>query len=241
MYRNQFKSGYIFLRLFFKNRPFRATLLYLLNKWKSSYQKQPLGYFHECKNYEEVRIKNKIAYSQRLKFIKSLNKNELLGLERDINKFLNAFNLGREWFLTITDYIISLWLSPPIYNLDIRDKNKRVMLILNPDTSVEDIEDAYWFIKERQKKLWPNFKRPNFSMKSFRNIFIMFRDLEEKFNNKSNEYYDTTTDEWGEQKINDKAIVAKIFENEDDINEKTDKKRVANLRQARHRFWQKTM
>ena len=148
------KNGHMFLlRLLNSEKGCASRLEELLNKWPSPDRDEPLEIASEDKT-QEIKKKRKQAMSQRIKFIISLQKeNKLLKFIYDILDFLEKYNLGKEWFIPITDYIISLWFFPPIYNLDIQKTDKRVLLTLNPDTSLNDIKDAWTEIKRKQKEL----------------------------------------------------------------------------------------
>lgn len=234
MYRNLYKDGYIFMLSLYTDKMFRVVLLSLQGKWKSPYTKKPAGYAWECKSYREVRKKNNVAYKQRKIFLESLQAEKRTEFFKDINKFLSTFNLGEEWLITITDYTISAWLSPPIYNLHTKEigqsGKKRLVLILNPDTSIDDIKEAWWLIDKKQKELWPNFERPNFSIKSFRNLFIAIQDLQER---------SKRSDTIESQKDKDLDIVVKIWTDAEDDSTAADKKRRSNLRQIRSRLKRK--
>lgn len=174
-YKNLIKNYYIFWHLFFTDKTFQLLFLYLYDKYqKSPYRIQPLGCFLDYKNYKKIQEK---AYLQRLAFLNSLDKDNKFKLFNDIDRFLITNNLGEEWFNVIADYLISSWFCPPIYNLHISNDNRRslknrIVLLLNPDTSIDDIKEAWWWISKKQKELYPNFKRPNFSMRSLRNLSI---------------------------------------------------------------------
>ncbi|MBI2057939.1 MAG: hypothetical protein HYT63_03070 [Candidatus Yanofskybacteria bacterium] len=92
-----------------------------------------------------------------------------------IDKFLLKHNLGKEWDLAITTYLITGFICPPIFNLQIEEaedefKKKRVVLLLNPDTTIEDIKNQWDVISKRQKELWPDFKKASLRKTSFRNL-----------------------------------------------------------------------
>lgn len=144
---------------------------------------------------------------------------------QDIRKLAHDSGLGDEWLSTLVSVVIDHWLFPPIYNLHIQadEKKKRVVLELNPDTSLDDIKVALAEIQYLQRKLSPDFKKHNFTDNSFRNLGILKKDLLIR-----------TTDD--DVELNDLDIAGRIWSNEEDINEKTDKKRVYRLRQTRHRL-----
>jgi len=233
------KNGYIFfLKLLNFRKDFLIDLEKLQNKWPSKYRKKPLGFAWDYKR-EEVIKKRKLAYSQRIKFINSIKKKDKApDFYKDINDFLKKYDFGYEWFTSIINYVVSLWLFPPLYNLDIENSDKRVLITLNPDTSLDDIRAAWPKIKKKQKELWPNFKKINLTQKSFKNLNIAIRDLEERYTKPKEE---TSYSGEGEEKykLTDLDIAGKIWEEEKDITAKTDKKRKQNLRQIRRRYTNK--
>ena len=109
--KNLLKNGYLFLLRLYKKKDFAIDLKELIKKWPSPYQKKPLGYVWHYDNSKSVNEKNKEAYSQRQTYIKSLQKKGIvMDFHNDINAFIEKHALGGEWFLAITDYIISFWL-----------------------------------------------------------------------------------------------------------------------------------
>ncbi len=243
-YRNLFKNSFIFLDSLYTNKKFSDSITGLVDKWKSEHLKKPMGWFFDSDSYDEVKRKNAIAYSKRTAFINSLSAQKAIALSNDIDEFLDKNDLGQEWFNTITDFIISWWFSPPIYNLYIKaEKNKkekrRLVLTLNPDTSVDDIAEAWFWIKKQQKKLWPNFKRQNFSKASMNNLSIALKDIEIRAT--KGIVYDTRGEDGKIQ--DDSAIdldrVGQIWESATNDDEARDRKRVNELRTIRKRFREK--
>jgi len=92
----------------------------------------------------------------------------------EIRKFSNFFNLGEEWILPLATLVLRGILCPPLFNLKITsgvsDEKGWVYLELGPNTSLSDIELAWPEIKARQSALWPNFKKTNFTKKSFEHL-----------------------------------------------------------------------
>ena len=153
-----FKNIYRFKKLWWKNDAFLVSLGLLLEKWNSSYkEREPLGFCWFLKDYAEIRKRNAIAYERRVSFANSLDTNKLVEFEKDISEFLAKFELGKEWFITIADFILSRWIYPPMFNLNIREDegvNGRPILAVeyNPDTSKEDVDEAWQYINERKKE-----------------------------------------------------------------------------------------
>jgi hypothetical protein len=230
--RNFAKNGYLFELKFCKGKYFGNDLIMLDNKWPSPYRKKPLGLAHRIEDLSIIHKNDAQALKQRIKFINN-DDDKISALTDDINSFIRKHGLGDEWFLTIADYLISRWLHVPEPNLCIKEDDKRVILVLNPDTSLDDIKDIWLIIKKKQEKLWPDYKKTNFSKKMFRNLDIAISDIIER----SVKQFDNS--EYGECKTNDLAVVANIWNNEDNISSEADKKRRAILRQNRKRFLDK--
>lgn len=100
-------------------------------------------------------------------------------LTKDINALLVAYSLGQEWEDTIVVLLLTGKLCPPLYNFYInfeagRRFAKRLVLVLNPDTSIEDLrvgwEQISLFQKAIQKTFWPNYKKHNLTKKSFKQL-----------------------------------------------------------------------
>lgn len=242
--KNLVKNGYLFKsRLFSKKTDFIIGLTELLKRWPSAYRKNELGWCWKYKNYKDVNKKRFIATSQRIKFIKSLKeKNKFEKFCDDIYDFLKKYGLGLEWSDTIIDVIVSAWFFPPFRNFDIlcrgAKNKKRVGLILNPDTSLEDIENAWPEIKTMQKESWPDFKKINITKKSFTNLDIAIKDMEKRlFGNKEEE----TDDDFGPRKykLTDSDLSGLFWEDENDISTEADAKRMVRLRKIRQRFKEK--
>jgi len=139
----------------------------------------------------------------------------------DVLGLAQGSGLGNEWLSTLVSLIIDHWFFPPIHNLNIKpdEGKKRVVLELNPDTSIDDIMVAWEEIQHYQKKLYPGFKKVNFTKKSFKHLNIHKKSLVAKTKKNSDMY-----------------IVADIWADAEDNKPETDKKRRSNLRQIRHRM-----
>lgn len=239
--KNSLRNDYLFLSKIYTDKAFRCDLLKIFDKWPSSYREKSLGYHREYRDLKKIKENNALAYKQRVKFIEDLDKEDRVSdFYNDINSLINKYDFGREWFLTVTDFIISDWFYPPHENLNVNEDNKRVVLTLNPDTSLDDIEAIWPTIKEKQKKLWPNYKKTNFSKKMFKNLQVAIRDKEEK---KASGGVETdNVSNLQKYKISDLDLVSKIWKyegSEDDApleSEEADRKKVVNLRQIRKRF-----
>ncbi len=240
--KNLIENGYLFKsRLFSKKTDFVVGFTDLLKKWPSPYRKKELGWFWQYKDYKDVNTKRSIATSQRIKFLKSLKeKNKFEKFCDDIYDFLKKYDLSFEWSDSIIDLIVSAWFFPPFRNFDIlcrgAKNKKRVGLILNPDTSLEDIKDAWPEIKNKQKESWPNFKKTNVTKKSFKNLDKGIKDIESKlFGTKEVE----DESDHRKYKLKDLDLAGLFWSDEENISKEADKKRMANLRQIRKRFKEK--
>lgn len=233
--KNFLKNGYLFSLKYIKEKDFGNDLMILDAKWPSSYRKKPLGVAHLTKDLHAIRKKDAEALKLRKKFINN-DDDKLMAITTDINYFISKHNLGDEWFFTIVDYLISRWLHVPEPNISVKEAGRRVELILNPDTSLDDIKAIWPIIQKKQMKLWPNCKKNNFSKKMFKNLSIAMQDLIEKAKNKGSELDAASGRKY---KIKDLDLVSKIWENEKDNSEEADRKKVPNLRQIRKRFLDK--
>ena len=221
------------MRRFFRDEDFYRELRGLFDKWPSSAQQtKPLGIAWD-QELSKRKGNDEKAYKQRVKFIESLSESKASDFYNDIQGFLKKHDLGEEWLLTMMDYIISGWVRPPMENLSIEEKGKRVVLVLNPDTSLEDLKDIWPKIKEEQMRLWPNYKKTNYSKKMFGNLFRTLHDRDKKAMERG---IRLDLAENKEYKMRDKDLVGELWEADEDISEETDRRRTANLRQMRKRF-----
>ena len=181
---------------------------------------------------------NEAFDTYRQRFRRSLNDLMALPIDKakectvDIFWFLYQFDLGKEWFNSTLTLILKNWFFPADFNLFVTKTDKeiesqRVVLELNPDTSLEDIEFAWKYIQGKQKELWPGFKRTNYSKKTAENLNIALADLRLRTVNG--------------KKINDLDMVAKIWPTAEDDSTifeslKDDQKKKNNLRQIRRRY-----
>ena len=104
-----------------------------------------------------------------------------------INIFLGQYGLGQEWFETLTILVLTQKLCPPRSNFSI-DKSfnrlytERVVLVLNPDTSIEDLKDGWSEIQAYQKIFWPEFKKTNLNKTKFTNLLRYLTAEHGRFN-----------------------------------------------------------
>jgi len=240
-----FKNGYLFKEQLFTNNDFAVSLKLLVDKWNPSYRDQkPLGYCWSYKDYKEVRKHNKIAYDRRVNFINSLSEGRISEFQKDIIVFLDKFNFGKEWLNTIADFILSMWLYPPMFNFlvdenDAESGKQKVLLKLNADTSLDDIKEGWQEIQKQQNNLYPAFKKRYFTKKSFENLSIAILDKKERACGVK-ETIDPSTGSRQEYKAKDMDIAGSIWDDVEDTSVVADQRRTVNLRQIRRRFKKKT-
>lgn len=102
--------------------------------------------------------------------IKDGDAEKIVMLSNDVNTFLGKYGFGHEWWLDLLTVILIGKFAPPFINFERRDEGKRVVLVLNPDTSLEDIKNNFDIIKTSQKSLWPDFHKSNASAKSSKQL-----------------------------------------------------------------------
>lgn len=122
----------------------------------------PLKYTKKRKSPRVVTFSGYEPFSNKIKYDKlSLEKwKKMDGSKRfeiltDINNFIERHILGKEWFQTILTVFLMGYLCPPSQNLYITKSpdKKRVIIELNPDTSIEDISSEYKLIEKNQKEV----------------------------------------------------------------------------------------
>lgn len=136
----------------------------------------------------EKRLSNRDRFaSSSRKIYGWLSSEKQKAVSEGIDSIMERYNLGNEWRETF--FIFSMTggiLIPPTLNLHIGDERNethffeerqddgqtysrlntpkyghlgRIVLVLNPDTSLDDIKDAWLIIKEAQRALWRGRKR----------------------------------------------------------------------------------
>ena len=191
--KNSAKNLLVFRRKLFYNHNFSEKLKALFDEYgeKEKVSSVFVGLLTK-ENWEDV-LNSKQNHKDALNKVRGFSSRKILKFFGDVRGFIKEFDLGGEWEHTLITFIISKKFCPPWQNFDI-DKNisrdrKRVVLILNPDTSLEDIEVFFDTIKNLQKKLLPDFKKTNLtqkSLKGFKKVFIseMVRIAEAEKENK---------------------------------------------------------
>jgi len=145
--------------------------------------------------------------------------------------------MGREWSMTIADFVVSGWLFHPNQNLYFykkEDGRKTVVLELNPDTSLADIKKVWPRIESAQKELRPKYKKQNVTVKMYDNLHIAISDVVERARGPLLD--DVSARKY---KTKDSDLVARLWNDPEDDSESADLRRKANLRKIRQRFSKK--
>lgn len=170
------KNYLSFSRKIFNDSNFSTKLQNLLNKYGDQEKIKSvipsIVSFDKWKanNYESI-LKSVSSKSARrgLVVVNAFDVNRKSEFFKSISDFLTEFDLGSEWKNTLITLVTTGEFYPPNKNFYIGrviyDK-KRVMITLNPDTSLEDLAYSWNLIKGFQKYLWPDFKKTNFTKKS---------------------------------------------------------------------------
>jgi hypothetical protein len=160
-----------------------------------------------------------------LETVRKISKKDRVALFYDLIDLLKISEFGYEWIPTLITLIIDRWFFPPRYNLHIRSDERimgkgRVVLELNPDTSIEDVEAAWPAIEKKQKELWPNHKKTNLHKKAIENLSLWEKRMLMSLDNPG---------------LSDMEAVVSLWGEDTDAPVKTDKARRARLRQIKHR------
>ena len=170
---------------------------------------------------------------------------------RQIHKLMKDYPIDPEWLSTIVDYIVLGVSIPPEFKLSIATKpilpskeelaskkkipwppNARVRLTLHPDTTLEDIEDAWETISKLKKESWTQYKPFRFSPKKITQYARIWEFDESKRRLSDEDKYEGLND--GMEKIwakspdykNDPAKLKKIIRNY----RKQNGKRIINIK-----------
>jgi hypothetical protein len=236
-----YKNQYIFEKIFWTSAhgSLFGKFLELFKKYapgKSAIVELPLHNKSPKVQLDGIEGHRKI-FAASLMEVKGWSKAKIAEFNADIEKLRLDLNLGAEWRTPIIAVIVSRYFFPPLYNLNITsDKNadgkRRVVLELNPDTSLDDLKSAWPKIRAAQKRGWPSFPKVNYTGKLFENLKLFKKGLA-----KGHERFETLNDakRKGGRKT-DREIVTEIWEDEEDISRGADLKRMARLRQNRHRM-----
>ncbi len=228
-----FKSYQLFQRLLL-TRP--ELVRAIDNIWKQYGYPKRISYFHNAKNVSEMNRQNREIYNKRIQFVKALKKEGLEAFHAKIQSLLNSNKLGQEWFITVADFIMLGHFMPPGKDLDIQVKKingrEAAYIEIGPETSIDDFELAMPKIKELQKKLYPNYKKRNYSPKFYKHVSTLLGVAEAKDNSLLLE--DVIT---GQKHIKTVAdIMSDLYISSNDISIKADKRRANNYSQTKRRI-----
>ena len=158
-------------------------------------------------------------FEERLKKEKKYN-----DFSEDIVKLIKKYNLGTYWFYYLELLIISNMYLAPIMNIKIEDEyskkysKKIVKIEIGPNTTLNDLKEAWCHIKNTQERVYGKFKK----------IY-----LPDNIGQKLVKYIER--ENLKEQKgFNDLEIIATMFEDKEDENSSVEKdlKRVNNLKKS---------
>lgn len=178
LFKTAIKNEHLFYRMILKKQHTFFTQLLKISA-KYSPLKPDLG-IQEFNSISRFTKRDKII-SIGWKCAYLLPHEKRLDFMKEISAILKTHSLGKEWQETLVTYTMIGSLCPPIYNLYIEKEEVRmppsdewgklrVSLVLNPDTSIADINNAWPQIKKTQKSLWNGFKGFNLTKNSVRDL-----------------------------------------------------------------------
>jgi len=198
--KNSAKNLLFFRRKLFYDNDFREKLEELFDEYNDKEKANSAFVRLLTKENWEDNIHSKQIHNEALDKVRDFGSEKAKNFLISVRNFMKEFDLGGELKHTLITFIVLGKFCPPWRNFDIDMKSskekKKVVLILNPDTSLEDIEVFFDTIKSLQKKLAPDFKKINMTKKSlgnFRKVFVseMVRITEaEKENKEKITFYD---------------------------------------------------
>lgn len=198
--KNSAKNLLFFRRKLFYDNDFREKLEELFDEYNDKEKANSAFVRLLTKENWEDNIHSKQIHNEALDKVRDFGSEKAKNFLISVRNFMKEFDLGGELKHTLITFIVLGKFCPPWKNFDIDMKSskekKKVVLILNPDTSLEDIEVFFDTIKDLQKKLAPDFKKINMTKKSlgnFRKVFVseMVRITEaEKENKEKITFYD---------------------------------------------------
>jgi hypothetical protein len=230
------KNGILLLGLYLTQIEFRKAVAKIREDFKIKHSK---SFFEknifQLSPQELKKESNQLQYHNEteeevFKFLEGLNEVRHRDFLKAITGILNLEGLGLEWINSIINLVVSDSLTVPIYNLAIMAdvENQVLSLCINPDTSIQDIKNAWKRIEEAKKAAFGKVKKRYVTNKSLNHIFLYCHYYSTKYNlQKENPRG---------HKITDLDVIGKMFENESDITKKTDKKRVNMVRQVLRRI-----
>ena len=236
------------VKLLLCTRVLTKELNILTQKWEINKTNSKPFFAYDAKSmkgYNDAIIKRDEVFKNFYNNLKLKGENLRTEFYKDIVELCYKLNLGQEWYDYIKWMLVCDFFSYPFYNLSI-DTNKndieyhknkgKVILTLNPDTSIEDIKALWPEIKKKQKELWPNFRKENYSPKIKEKSNIIIRDIIER-GNREITYYDPVEEKNIAFSKNDEDIVSSIPEipGRNKLG-KPGKRAINQLRQTRHRM-----
>jgi hypothetical protein len=180
------KNHIIFRKKIFFDVDFSDKLKLLMNKYHDAEKVKRIIYsIVSGREYVANNFQSTLE-SASAKFIKKglatferLSEDVRLDLSKSVSHFIAEFDLGKEWRDTLLILVTTGKFYPPHRNFHIGGSSavdkKRVVITLNPDTSLEDLAADWDIIKRLQKFLWPNFKKTNITRQSIKNFDVSFK------------------------------------------------------------------
>lgn len=138
-----------------------------------------------------------------------------------LSGFIKKYELNRNWEQSIIDYIACGYYCPPVKSVYAHtDKNKNaIVLEIAPGTTKEDFERAWSEVKDKLNEL-PKKHARKFSHKSFKSLELVLKANKVKH----------------EESLKGLELIAKLYEDDKDISEKTDRKRKEKLKITQQRL-----
>ncbi len=117
-------------------------------------------------------------------FVDLLEPEPQINFYMTVHKLLKDYRLTSQWLSAIVDFATIGFVLPPVFNLGMSQevilptddelrkgksgwvRRARATLILNPDTTLGDIQDAWPEIRQHQKASWPGYKGYKLSPKT---------------------------------------------------------------------------
>lgn len=176
----------------------------------------------EWNKFEEVMAN---CEANRQRFLGSLNEKARSDFFELIEHILTDNKLGKEWTYSLIDVAINGFFVPPVYNLRIEtdSRKKTFRLVLNPDTSLEDVKIAWGFIQTEKERILGKMAKRNVSKKSAKNLidFVKAKNIQKRH-----------------PELKGTGLIAELFPIPDDeeLSGDSDRKAANNLRQIKSRL-----
>ncbi len=220
-------SNFIFMKLYATSVKFGKSMLEIEKKWqiprdakKTNELYNLLGNVNELNAEKEAKILRKEFFDK----IGEKRHEEYL---RDVKKFINEYNLGENWTEPLIDFFICQWMRWPTAMINLKElteckKKNKIIIELNPHTTLNDVKDIWRDVEDYKKKIWPHIKPLRITKKAVNNLsdflyVVMYKFLTEEETGKKPRYLD---------------IIASLYENEIDISKKADIKRANRIKKV---------